>query len=169
MEPNQADAERAVPERAQSLEGAEPRRSHNRLYESQIRLPVEEPEPLSPPWTKPDTALEFCAVTLNIGGRNTNPVEFVLEGDETGVGTATAALGTQMLEAMSSDISGPSSLGEAERRAVDSVLADLGNGADIAWVLQPNNISLLDQPTWARLYDLVTESCQWLSKLCQSF
>ena len=111
------------------------RRSRIRLHEDQIRLSVEEPEPLSPPWTKPDTALGFCAVTLNVGGRNTNPVEFVLEGDETGVGTATAAFGAQMLEAMSSDNSGPSTLGAAERRAVDSVLAELGNGADNAKVL----------------------------------
>ena len=70
-----------------------------------------------------------------------------------------------MLAAMSSDVGGPSTLGPAERRAVDSVLADLGNGADIAWLLQPSNTSLLEQPTWARLYDLVTESCRRLSKL----
>ena len=42
----------------------------------------EETEPPSPQWTEPDTSSGFCAATLNIGGRNTNPVEFVLEGDE---------------------------------------------------------------------------------------
>ena len=49
--------------------------------------------------------LTFCAVTLNIGGRNTNPVEFVLDGDESGIGAACTALGSQLLEAMGSDLS----------------------------------------------------------------
>ena len=29
---------------------------------------------------------EFPVLTLNIGGRNTNPLEFVLEGDESAIG-----------------------------------------------------------------------------------
>ena len=49
----------------------------------------------------------FCSVTLNIGGRNTNPVEFVLEGDESDLGVACTALGEQLLEAMGSDTFGP--------------------------------------------------------------
>ena len=39
---------------------------------------AEEIEPLSPQWTKPDTSARFCALTLNIGGRNTNPVIHVV-------------------------------------------------------------------------------------------
>ena len=70
-------------------------KSHVRLQESEIRLPVLEPEPLSSQWTKPATSSGFCAVTLNLGGRSTNPAEFVLDGDASAAGAATAALGTR--------------------------------------------------------------------------
>ena len=108
--------------------------------------PAEEIEPLSPQWTKPDTSAGFFAVTLNIGGRNTNPVEFVLDGDESEVGAESIALGGKLFEAMIADTAGPSALGDAERAAVDSFLAELGAEA-VA--------SLLNQPTWARVYDEV--------------
>mgnify|MGYP001378902772 CR=1 FL=1 len=49
---------------------------------------------------------------------------------------------------MTSDTDGPRAIGEAERRAVDSLLAELANGAE-------GTASLLDQPTWARVYDEV--------------
>ena len=107
---------------------------------------AEEIEPLSPQWTKPDTSAGFFAVTLNIGGRNTNPVEFVLDGDESEVGAESIALGGKLFEAMIADTSGPSALGDAERAAVDSFLAELG-AETVA--------SLLNQPTWARVYDEV--------------
>ena len=109
---------------------------------------AEDTEPLSPLWTKPATSGGFCAVTLNIGGRNTNPVEFVLDGDDSDVGSASIALGGKLFEAMTSDTDGPRALGEAERRAVDSLLAELANGAEVT-------ASLLNQPTWARVYDEV--------------
>ena len=67
----------------------------------------------------------LCVASLNIGGRNANPVEFVLEGDESHVGIASAALGTQLFEAMSSDTTGPGALGAQERGAVDSLLAEI--------------------------------------------
>ena len=60
-------------------------------------------QPLPPNHTGPPALEGFCAVTLNIGGRNTNPVEFVLEGDESDLGVACTALGEQLLEAMGSD------------------------------------------------------------------
>ena len=75
---------------------------------------------VSPRYTGPQMHDGFCALTLNIGGRNTNAVEFVLEGDASDVGVACKALGARLLEAMGSDTFGPSALGEAERRAVDA-------------------------------------------------
>ena len=77
-------------------------------------------EETEPQWTKPDTSAGFYAATLNIGGRNTNPVEFVLDGDESDVGAASIALGGKLFEAMTSDTAGPSALGAAEHGAVDS-------------------------------------------------
>ena len=74
----------------------------------------------------------FCVVTLNIGGRNTNPVEFVLEGDESDMGVACTAFGVQLLETMSSDAFGPGALREEERRAVYAALADLGSDAAVS-------------------------------------
>ena len=107
----------------------------------------EEMERLSPISTKPRVLDGFCLVTLNIGGRNTNPVEFVLEGDESDLGVACTALGVQLLEGMGSDTVGPGSMRELERRAVDAVLADLGSDEAIA--------KLLDEPTWVRVYEIV--------------
>ena len=83
-----------------------------------------EGEETEPPPAKRRGSLELSgigALTLNIGGRNTNPVEFVLEGDESELGIACTALGVQLLEAAGSDTCGPSALPEAERRAVDAV------------------------------------------------
>ena len=34
-------------------------------------------------------------VTLNIGGRNTNPLEFILEGDESDIGRQVVQMGTR--------------------------------------------------------------------------
>ena len=109
-----------------------------------------EGEETEPPPAKRRGSLElsgFGALTLNIGGRNTNPVEFVLEGDESELGIACTALGVQLLEAAGSDTFGPSALPEAERRAVDAVLADLGSDEAI--------VKLLDEPTWVRVYEIV--------------
>ena len=92
-------------------------------------------------------ALKTTFVTLNIGGRNSNPVEFVLQGDESELGVACTALGVQLLEAVGSDTFGPGSMNELERGAVDAVLADVGSDKAVA--------SLLDQPTWARVYEVV--------------
>ena len=83
--------------------------------------------PVSQQPARPHVFDGFCAVTLNIGGRNTNPAEFVLEGDESDLGVACTALGVQLLDAMGSDTLGPSSLSEAERSAVDAVLAEVGS------------------------------------------
>ena len=105
-------------------------------------------EETEPQWTKQDTSGRFCAATLNIGGRNTNPVEFVLDGDESDVGAASIALGGKLFEAMTSDTAGPRALGAAEHEAVDSLLAELANGAEAT-------ASFPNQPTWARVYDEV--------------
>ena len=69
----------------------------------------EEMEPLPPNHTGPGALEGVCAVTLNIGGRNSNPVEFVMQGDESELGVACTALGEQLLEAMGSDTFGPQS------------------------------------------------------------
>ena len=89
----------------------------------------------------------FCAITLNIGGRNTSPAEFVLEGDDSETGVRCTAIGAQLLEAAGSDAFGPGSMHEEERRAVDAVLADLGSDEAVT--------KLLDEPTWVRVYELV--------------
>ena len=34
----------------------------------------------------------FCVVSLNIGGRNTNPLEFVMDGDDSDVGAEHASV-----------------------------------------------------------------------------
>ena len=60
-------------------------------------------EPLPPKTTRPPALGGFSAVTLNIGGRSSNPVEFLQEGDESDLGVACTALGEQLLEAMGSD------------------------------------------------------------------
>ena len=104
-------------------------------------------KPLQPNHTGPPVLEGFCAVTLNIGGRNSNPVEFVMQGDESDLGVACTALGVQLLEGMGSDTFGPGSMREAERRAVDGVLADVGSDEAVA--------TLLDQPTWVRVYEVV--------------
>ena len=111
-------------------------------------VPAEETDSLSPKWTQSDTSAVLCALTLNIGGRNTNPCEFVLDGDRSEVGARSSAFGGKLFEAMTSDLTGPRTLAEAELRAVDSTLAELANGAE-------GTASLLDQPTWARVYDEV--------------
>ena len=105
-------------------------------------------EETEPQWTTQDTSGGFCAATLNIGGRNTNPVEFVLDGDESDVGAASIALGGKLFEAMTSDTVGPRALEAAEHEAADSLLAELANGAEAT-------ASLPNQPTWARVYDEV--------------
>jgi hypothetical protein len=117
----------------------------------------EEPAPSSTRVTpgRLDTPGGFCVVSLNIGGRHTNPAEFVLEGDDSEVGTVSAALGAQLFQAMSSDTVGPGALAAHERKAADSFLAELAllsrrQGSDGEVVA-----SLMDQPTWARVYDLV--------------
>ena len=81
---------------------------------------------------------------MNIGGRNTNPLEFVMDGDDSDVGTEHASVMARMVEAMNTF--GPSSLSAAERAAVDSLLSEVG---------AETYGGLLAEPTWTRVYEVV--------------
>ena len=51
------------------------------------------------------------------------------------MGLACTALGVQLLEAMGSDTYGPGSMCEAERSAVDAVLAEVGSDEAVSALL----------------------------------
>jgi hypothetical protein len=95
-------------------------------------------EPHQPGW--------FCVVSLNIGGRNTNSLEFVLDGDDTDTGAEHASVMARMVEVMQIDTFGPGSLSAAERKEVDSLLSEL-EGSEVR--------KQLAEPTWARVYEAV--------------
>ena len=54
----------------------------------------------------------FTAVSLNLGGRNTNPLEFILDGDDSPAGAAATQARLNAQEAMVSDPLSASSAGE---------------------------------------------------------
>ena len=66
--------------------------------------------------------LEIPIVTLNIGGRNTNPLEFILEGDTSEMGQQVVDMGLRAQEAMVDGASGPAAMPHAERALVNKIL-----------------------------------------------
>ena len=66
--------------------------------------------------------LEIPIVTLNIGGRNTNPLEFILEGDMSEMGQQVVDMGLRAQEAMVDGASGPAAMPHAERALVNKIL-----------------------------------------------
>ena len=77
--------------------------------------------------------MEYVATTLNIGGRNTNPLEFQLEGDDSEIGKLATQIRTSAQRAMLDPDCGPASMPRAELEIIHSILERInGEGADIA-------------------------------------
>ena len=69
--------------------------------------------------------LEIPIVTLNIGGRNSNPLEFILEGDASEIGLQVVEMGLRAQEAMVDGASGPAAMPHAERALVNKILRSI--------------------------------------------
>ena len=61
-------------------------------------------------------------MTLNIGGRNTNPLEFILEGDDSEIGQQVVKMGRRAQEAMVDAAYGPAAMPQTERALVNKIL-----------------------------------------------
>ena len=61
-------------------------------------------------------------MTLNIGGRNTNPLEFILEGDDSDIGQQVVKMGRRAQEAMVDAAYGPAAMPHTERALVNKIL-----------------------------------------------
>ena len=61
-------------------------------------------------------------VTLNIGGRNTNPLEFILEGDTSELGEQVVQMNRRAQEAMVDAAYGPAAMPHTERALVNKIL-----------------------------------------------
>ena len=68
---------------------------------------------------------EIPIVTLNIGGRNTNPLEFILEGDDSDIGQQVVQMGRRAQEAMVDAKFGPAAMPHAERALVNKILTSI--------------------------------------------
>ena len=64
-------------------------------------------------------------VTLNIGGRNTNPLEFILEGDTSELGEQVVQMNRRAQEAMVDAAYGPAAMPHTERTLVNKILASI--------------------------------------------
>ena len=62
-------------------------------------------------------------MTLNIGGRNTNPLEFILEGDDSDIGQQVLRMNRRAQEAMVDAAYGPAAMPHTERALVNKILA----------------------------------------------
>ena len=69
--------------------------------------------------------LEIPIATLNIGGRNSNPLEFILEGDASEIGLQVVEMGLRAQEAMVDGASGPAAMPHAERALVNKILTSI--------------------------------------------
>merc|ERR1719247_2324265 len=94
----------------------------------------------------------LTAVSLNLGGRNTNPLEFILDGDDSPAGAAATQARLNAQEAMVDAEFGPSALRGEERAVIHSILdeifRDMATGRSLIEQLLRNR-------TWARVYDQV--------------
>ena len=68
---------------------------------------------------------EIPIVTLNIGGRNTNPLEFILEGDDSDIGQQVVQMGRRAQEAMVDAACGPAAMPLKERELVNKILTSI--------------------------------------------
>ena len=68
---------------------------------------------------------EIPVLTLNIGGRNTNPLEFILEGDESDIGQQVLKMNQRAQEAMVDAEYGPAAMPHVERALVNKILSSI--------------------------------------------
>ena len=71
------------------------------------------------------TEMKLKAVSLNIGGRNTNPIEFILEGDKSDTGELVVQMNRRGQESMVDAEYGPAVMPNAERAMVNKILASI--------------------------------------------
>jgi hypothetical protein len=94
----------------------------------------------------------LVAATLNIGGRNTNPLEFLLDGDSSEEGAAATKALNRAQEAMVDAECGPARMAESERAVVietlDMIFEELQGDRNYI-------DELLNAATWANVYDQV--------------
>ena len=93
-------------------------------FQSVVRAVIlrEEMKSLAPSRSTGSARAEMSVVTLNIGGRNTNPLEFILEGDMSEMGQQVVDMGLRAQEAMVDGASGPAAMPHAERALVNKIL-----------------------------------------------
>ena len=85
----------------------------------------EEMKSLAPSRSAGSARAEMSVVTLNIGGRNTNPLEFILEGDKSETGELVLQMNRRGQEAMVDAEYGPAVMPNAERALVNKILASI--------------------------------------------
>ena len=73
-------------------------------------------------------------VTLNLGGRNTNPLEFLLDGDDSEIGQDAIRARIQATEAMVDTASGPAAMPFEEREVVKKILDSMYGMEDRSFV-----------------------------------
>ena len=79
---------------------------------------------------KPAPQLEQVVVSLNLGGRNLNPLEFVLAGDDSQVARQATELRLRAQDAMVDAAHGPAAMAPAEVAAVSAILESIYCGED---------------------------------------
>merc|ERR1719174_2954553 len=92
---------------------------------------------------------ELSVVSLNLGGRNMNPLEFVCDGDETTIGQRATEVRLRA-ESVMSEV-GPVGMAAGERAIVRKIIDAIYRGADHSFV-----DGLLDAATWAAAYEQVS-------------
>ena len=97
-----------------------------------------------------DIELGIQVVTLNIGGRNTNPLEFLLEGDDSEIGQQAISSRVQATEAMVDTACGPAAMPSEQRALVNKILDSIYGAEDRQFV-----DTLLHARTWATVYEQV--------------
>ena len=93
----------------------------------------------------------LAVLTLNIGGRNTNPLEFLLlEGDASEIGQQVIHMGQRAQGAMVDAACGPAAMPLGERALVNKILTMIYGDADHGYV-----DGLFRTKTWATVYEQV--------------
>ena len=98
------------------------------------------------------TDMTLVAVSLNIGGRNTNPLEFLLAGDSSEEGSSATQARVHAQEAMVDAECGPARMASTERAIVDEIISSIISelGGDRKYI-----DALLSSSTWADVYNAV--------------
>ena len=97
-----------------------------------------------------NSELGIQVATLNIGGRNTNPLEFLLEGDDSEIGQQAISSRVQATEAMVDTACGPAAMPIEQRALVNKILDSIYGSEDRQFV-----DTLLHARTWATVYEQV--------------